>query len=286
MQELFEYTDEPLKEEEDESELEDQWGYVVRNVSSWSFESMLYQTYTGTYKGVDFQRVAPNLLRYMETLEKRFLVTQNLLKDPQKPLILSTEDSDLVENPLPIILCYDQSHHIRIFSMGSQEYRTQKPLKLGEDIQTIATDTETNIKRLKAYSDRHHLNLNIISFADLERAHKSLSTEHPLSSQQVLQPSDSGSNTHNVTTMKQPLLSQPTPNRSSNADIMALHGFCAQQQVRLNQTSVLKSLALVGLVVGITRILTGHTFFFSAEKTRRETEFIKIADTMELSARP
>lgn len=321
VQQLFEYVEEPLKEPSKYKQLETQWGYMVRNVSSWSFESMLYQTYTGRYERVDFQRVAPKLLSYMETLEKRFLVTQSLLQDSQKPLVLSAEDLDLVENPLPIILCYDQSRHIRIFSMGSQEYRTQKPLKLGEDIQTIATDTETNIKRLKAYSDRHQLNLNIISFADLERAHNSLSTEHPLSSQQVLQPSASESN----------------PSRSSNADIIALREFCAQQQVRLNQTSVLKSLtrfqeeaeriilsnlssvekrtqlkacahhefehrhyaprlladalmlisslALIGLAVGITRILTGHSFFFSAEKTRRETEFIKIADTMELSAR-
>lgn len=337
VQQLFEYTEEPLKEEEDVSGLDDLWAYVVRNESSWDFESMLYQTYTGTYKRVDFQRVAPKLLSYIETLEKRFLVTKSLLQDSQKPLILSAEDSDLVENPLPIILCYNQSRHIRIISMGSQEYRTQKPLKLGEDIQTIATDTKTNIKRLKAYSDRHHLNLNIISFTDLERAHSSLSTEHPLSSQQVLQPSDSESNIHSSFTMEQPLPTQPIPNRSPDANIIKLHQFCTQQQTRLNQTSALNSLtrfqrraeiiilsdissvekrtqlkacahdefkhrhyaprlladalmlisslALIGLAVGITRILIGHTFFFSAEKTRRETEFIKIADTMELSAR-
>ena len=46
---------------------------------------------------------------------------------------------------------------------------------------------------------------------------------------------------------------------------------------------LISSLALIGLAVGLTRILTGHSFFFSAEKTRRETEFIGIADTMELS---
>ena len=335
VQQLFEYVEEPLKEQSKYKQLETQWGYMVRNASSWSFESMLYQTYTGTYERVDFQRVAPKLLSYIETLEKRFLVTQSLLQDSQKPLILSAEDSDLVENPLPIILCYDQSRHIRIISMGSQEYRTQKPLTLGKDIQTIATDTETNIKRLKAYSDRHHLNLNIISFADLERAHRSLSTEHPLSSQQVLQPSDSELNIHSSFTMEQPVPTQSMPNRLSNADVIMLRNFCAQQQVRLNQTSVLKSLAsfqekaegiilsdlssvekrvklkicahqefehrhyvprlladalmlisslaLIGLAVGLTRILTGHSFFFSAEKTRRETEFIGIADTMELS---
>lgn len=337
VQQLFEYVEEPLKEQSKYKQLETQWEYIVRNVTYWSFDYMLYKKCTGKYERVDFQRVAPKLLHYIETLEKRFLVTKSLFQDSQKPLILSAEDSDLVENPLPIILCYDQSRHIRIISMNSQEYRTQKPLKLGEDIQIIATDTETNIIRLKAYSDRHHLNLNIISFADLERAHSSLSTEHPLSSQQVLQPSNAESNTHNVTAMEQPLPVQPTPNRSSNADIIALRKFCAQQQVRLNQTSALKSLTrfqeeaeriilsnlssvekrtqlkvcahhefehrhyaprlladalmlisslvLVGLAVGITRILTGYSFFFSAEKTRRETEFIKIADTMELSAR-
>ena len=48
---------------------------------------------------------------------------------------------------------------------------------------------------------------------------------------------------------------------------------------------LISSLALIGLAVGITRILTGHSFFFSAERTRRETEFIKIADTMELCNR-
>lgn len=257
-QQLFEYVEEPIKKQSKSKRLEGEWGYMVRNVSSWSFESMLYQTCTERYKRGDFQRVAPKLLSYIETLEKRFLVMQRLLQDSQKPLILSAEDSDLVENSLPIILCYDQSRHIRIFSMRTQEYRTQKPLKLGEDIQTIATDTETNIKRLKAYSDRHHLNLNVISFTDLERVHSSLSTEHPLSSQQVLHPSISGSNIHNALIIEQPLqMIKPTPVRSLDADIMALNDSCAQ-----------------------------HSFFFSGEKTRREPEFIKIADTMELSDRP
>ncbi len=157
---------------------------------------------------------------------------------------LSPEDTDLLKNPLPIILCYEQSRHIRIFTMTSQEYRANRPLKLGVDIQTIATDTQTNIRRLKTFSDRHHLNLNIISFADLERARSSLTTEHPLSSKQVIKPNYSESNPPTFFTMEQRDPAQSSLTSSSDSDIEKLNEFCYQQQARLTifNPSALKSL--------------------------------------------
>ncbi|CAM2730883.1 hypothetical protein [Legionella worsleiensis] len=334
VQQLFEYVEEPLTQQRRSRRgLDTQWDYVVRNVSSWCLDSMLYQTLSGWYDRSDFQQLAPELLRYIEILKQRFSVTKRLLQDVQKPLKLSVADTDLVENPLPIILCYEQSRYMRIISMPHQEYRSQKSLKLGEDIQIIATDTEINMKRLKAYSDRHQLNLTVISFADLERARDSLRSEHPLCRQQVVQHTASIANTHNSGMKQQPLTAQS----SSNTNVIALNEFCAQQRTRLQHTAALESLthfqeqaqqiilsdrsagekksqlkacahhefehrhyaprlladalmlissfALIGLAVGVTRILTGHSFFFSAEKTRRETEFIKIADAMELNAK-
>lgn len=307
VQQLFEYTEAPL-EEGGRGQLGSSYGYVVRNVGTWTFDCLLYSLCSGYYNRVDFQGIAHELRHYINTLEKRFSVTQRLLASPPNPLILSTEDLELLNNPLPIILCYNQSRHIRLLSGGSQEYRAQTPLKLGEEIQTIATDTETNIQRLKAYVDRHQLNLNIISFADLERAKHSLNTDYPLSTLEVI---------------------------PYYADITKLHQFCEEQKNRLAHTSAVESLqrfqqkardiilsqasseekrrrlkncahhefehrhyaprlladvlmlissfAVVGLVVGIARIFTGHRFFFSSEKTTRETEFMKMADHMALS---
>ena len=310
IKQLFEYTAEPLTEERGNySQLENQYSYMVRNSqgSDSCFEAILSQTCQQQHKMGDFHQIAPKLLNYIKILENRFEVTKKLLHEPKKPLILASEDLDLVENPMPIILCYNQNHDIRIFSMQSQEYRAQKALKLGKDIQTIATDTEANIKRLQAYSNRHQLNLNIISFADLKRANRFLTTENPLPSQHVM--------------------SRPPA-------IKKLNDFCSQQEVRFNDNSVLNSLvrfqekakelilsdlsvvekrtqlkacahdefkhrdnvprlladalmlisslALVGLVIGVTRVLSGHSFFFSSEKTRREAEFIEVADVMEL----
>ncbi|MFT4059918.1 MAG: hypothetical protein QM652_10265 [Legionella sp.] len=307
---LFEYIDSPQEKRKDKSNLEQyDYGYMIYNRSSWSFENILHETCRGHYQMFDFQHIAPSLIDYVEVLEKRFLVTQKLLHEHSKPLKLSPEDLALVENPLPIILLYNQSHQMHLLEVDSQEYRVEQSLKLGKDIQIVATDTEANIKRLQAYSDRHHLNLTIISFADLKRAHRSLATEYPLSNQQIL---------------------------SRPPDIKTLNDFCEQQKARFNTNSVLTSLVrfqekakeiilsdlsskekraqlkacahkqfehrhyvprlladvlmlissfvLVGLAVGITRVLNGHSFFFSLEKTRRETTFIEIADKMNLGA--
>jgi len=256
----------------------------------------------------DFQRLAPKLLQYINDFEKRFGITKKLLHKPQNSLIFSSEDYDLVANPLPLILVYDNHRYIRIVSMKYQEYCALKSLKLGKDIQTIATDTEANVKRLQAYSKRHQLALRIISFADLKRAHNSLTFEYPLSREQIL-------------------------NRPSG--IKMLNDFCDEQQKRFTEDWITNSLIdfqeaaktiilsdrspeekrvqlkkyandefkhrhylprlladilillssplLIGLSVGIiNRVLNGHSFFFSFEKTKRETEFDKIADRMKL----
>ncbi|MBX9704506.1 MAG: hypothetical protein K2X39_10170 [Silvanigrellaceae bacterium] len=164
---LFEYSEQLLEEREGKSPLENDWYYMIRNSTAWSFDNILKKVCMGEYSFTrwDFQRIARKIEDYIGTLEKRFLVTQKLLHSPQQQLRLSFEDANLVENPLPIILCYNQNSHIRILTVQFQEYRIQKPLKLGKHIQIIATDTEANIKRLQAYSDRHALNLTIISFA-------------------------------------------------------------------------------------------------------------------------
>ena len=54
---------------------------------------------------------------------------------------------------------------------------------------------------------------------------------------------------------------------------------------RLNRISMIRTRALVALAVNITSLLTGYVFFFNAAKTIRETEFTKIADTIELELR-
>ena len=48
---------------------------------------------------------------------------------------------------------------------------------------------------------------------------------------------------------------------------------------------MIRTRALVALAVNITSLLTGYVFFFNAAKTIRETEFTKIADTIELELR-
>lgn len=42
----------------------------------------------------------------------------------------------------------------------------------------------------------------------------------------------------------------------------------------------ISSFALIGLVVGTMRVIKGHTFFFSSEKTKREKALIKFVDEM------
>lgn len=185
---LFEYTTTPNTNRGESPNLKtSSYTYVFKGASSWSFESLCCRYISGDNGMGAFQGLAHHLFDYITILENRFEVTRKLLDTPIMSSNLCTEDAELVHHSFPIIFAYDQDQHMRIVDMHTQEYRAQQPLKLGQNIQVIATDSEENQRRLQAYSDRYGLNLSIITFNDLKYIQRSLSTEYPLSLEQAIE---------------------------------------------------------------------------------------------------
>lgn len=276
---LFEYKENSSQNRNHYSDLHTEYDYLLRNVSSWSFEKMISKTVLGDHRIGNFQDIAPHVLEYVGLLEKRFEITQTLLKSPSKPLDLLPEDADFLRCPFPIILVYNSDNNMRILSMNTQEYRAHKSLTFGKDIEIIATYNEENKRRLQDYVARHQLNMTVVTFDDLKRFKSSLFTSYPITLEEALKPSlqpkakvvefkskpslslpDSSGSTVSLTDSDHQLLHSSMENESKSTQVEGARVLATQNQ-NAQQASTLYMPIVSGFiaVLGVAAVAVAFT---------------------------
>jgi len=95
---------------------------------------------------------------YLYPILKEFRNKINLLSN------LSMNKLEYDENAYPIILTCDNDN---LMKLSNDVYHSLRPIKLGIDIKTIATDTYEHKYLLKDFLNKHNINCNVILFDEL-----------------------------------------------------------------------------------------------------------------------
>lgn len=164
--------------------------HFARNSSSWEFTNIITSLVEGKYQMGDFTEKLPKIKSYLKQLNDRFAYTESLIDHPNGPLHLSQADADLIKKPFPVIFLYNKAENIRILSFITQEYRAEKPLKLGQDIRFIATDSRHK-KQVQDYVQQHELNMTVLTFEQLKAIKNSYLKENPCKASNLHKYSDS-----------------------------------------------------------------------------------------------
>ena len=107
------------------------------------------------------------VLNIIQSFTHRLRILDTILsKEPTN--ILNTPHRELIANSFPIILITERREKLLVVG---NEFRARTPLKLGEDITMIATDSPANQKQVQAYLHENKLHtVAVITFDELEAA--------------------------------------------------------------------------------------------------------------------
>lgn len=143
---------------------ENHFGYFSRNISGYQINNYLERSLsTADF----FKGISKDAKKYILALEDRIRVFDKLVNAPQEQFKLTDNQHALLKSTYPIIFV-SESESIKPY--GS-EYRSNIPLKLGDDIRIIATDTENHRVQLKNYLYNYQINpVQVVLFSDLQKA--------------------------------------------------------------------------------------------------------------------
>lgn len=123
---------------------------LPQNTSDYAIDDLLCKYYKGNIDKCLFTKIKPLIYELIDVIDDRKRLLVKLLNFETKII----QDD---ENPYPIILVLDNPDLIDELNGRTGEYRAKRPLKLGEDIKILATDTEHNKSKLKEYLDTHNI---------------------------------------------------------------------------------------------------------------------------------
>lgn len=107
------------------------------------------------------------VLRYREALINR-LQTLDFILSKKPSDLRETPHRKFIEKPFPIVLITERWEKLDAVGM---EFRANTPLKLGDDILVIATDSLENQKLVQEYLHANQLDaVSVITFEELEKA--------------------------------------------------------------------------------------------------------------------
>ena len=137
-------------------------GYTIyrltQDVSSYRVNDVLEKYARNELSKSFWPKFHERLCDYLNKFEHRINILERMLERTDIPTIKLTKNS----YPL-IMICEDDN----VMTDVRHEYRANRPLKLGTDITTIATNTEKNKQRLVQYLETNRLACKAILFSDL-----------------------------------------------------------------------------------------------------------------------
>jgi len=144
-----------------------QFGYFSRNSSNYCINLFLENYVNKNQDSGFFIGLGQVAKDYVVALEDRVRLFNDLVRAPQEQFSLTQDQRTLIQKNYPVILM-SESVHIKPFG---DEYRNVNPMKMGEDIRIIATDTAAHQKQLMHFVHRQQLNpVQVILIDDLKKA--------------------------------------------------------------------------------------------------------------------
>lgn len=142
-----------------------QFGYFSRNINGYGINDYLEQMLSNKLDSKFFAGLGKKAEKHAIIMEDRIHLFDKLVKTPQEQFKITEEQQSLLKSTFPIIFV-SESEHIKPYS---SELRSKVPLKLGDDIRIIATNTKNNRDKLKSYFYAHQLDpIQVVLFSDLE----------------------------------------------------------------------------------------------------------------------
>ncbi|MBA2656605.1 MAG: hypothetical protein H0U70_06415 [Tatlockia sp.] len=129
------------------------FGFFSKNKTGYDIGYLLDKFLTNRFFGsIYFQGLSQDSKKHLVALEDRIRIFRKIIAAPQARFIVNDKSQCLSETNYPIILVSESD---KIKHHNDSEYRSKTPLKLGEDIRLIATDTKNHQKQLKQYFWSH-----------------------------------------------------------------------------------------------------------------------------------
>lgn len=130
------------------------------------FNSFLLNYLQNEYSNETIQNLKIQIYEYLSELNLREKLLKSLVIEPK----LHVPQIDVVSLiTFPIILFATNSSKFILYDNTSQEYRAKEPLKFGNDIIRIATNTLPNKKYLVNFFAKHNITIDIILFEDIHK---------------------------------------------------------------------------------------------------------------------
>jgi len=142
--------------------------YMVGNIAGYTISGFLSDIVLSALPKEFFDTYHSIVLKYIEALQYRLHMLDTILnKEPSN--ILDTPYRSLIENAFPILLITENNEKLSVQDHYSMEYRANTPLKLGEDITMIATDSPAHQKLVQDYLHDNKLDtVTVLTFEMLQ----------------------------------------------------------------------------------------------------------------------
>ncbi len=160
--------DKPENESEFDCYEDENCSYFFKNVSGYGIELILNKFISSKYVGPKyFQGLSKDIEKHILTFEDRIRLFRKIIAAPQERF--NFKDESLISGTnFPVVLVSESE---KIKHHSESEYRSTKPLKLGEDIRLVATDTKSHKHELKQYFWANKINpVQVVLLDELEIA--------------------------------------------------------------------------------------------------------------------
>lgn len=156
---------------------EDFW-FFAKNNPSYGIHVFLRGYLEENYNSEYFIKLAKNARNHIQILEDRFRILNRLLEASQDKFAFTKGQKALFNTTFPVIFV-SNSEKIKSFFT---ENRSNVPLKLGNDIQIIATDTHKHREQLKQFLFKHQVGpVQVVLISELQKVAQNKKSGLPMS---------------------------------------------------------------------------------------------------------
>jgi hypothetical protein len=149
----------------------------LKNESGWGINRLLERFLNKDLPTEFHKKLTEGSAQHIRVLEERIELFEKLVNSKEK-FGLNSNPEKSVKEQFPVIFV---SQSDKILSFES-EFRSKKPLQLGEEIRMVATDNEAHRSELRRYFQKHKLySIQVVLISDLEAAAELGASALPLS---------------------------------------------------------------------------------------------------------
>ncbi|MBA2653194.1 MAG: hypothetical protein H0U73_13160 [Tatlockia sp.] len=154
-------------------------------VADYQINGLLKEYLSGGVTSLFFIKIGKKIDEYLVKFQDRVRLFEKIINSPQDLFQFSELHNYFLQNQFPVILVTENENKISMHTLFKEEYRSRGRLKIGNEINIIATDTQEHRFKIMKYLQLHHITtVQVVLFTDLQEiqnSHKKHSTpyHHP-----------------------------------------------------------------------------------------------------------